>query len=315
MQFDLAQAATFVRLLTGSSLTPMSWQIFDDDPSRRDGTMAAVCHGTLTSVAYRLGTANAAGAGVFVTVNETDLQGRRTSNVRAVRALYIDTDGFVPRAFHLPPSIVVRSFSGIHAYWLLSEPMPLADFRPAQKRLIQHYQSDPKIHNLDRVMRVPGFWHQKGEPFAVELVETAGTRYTPAAILAGLPELPRKEPPKPRSLAGIDWAGLDVIDIFRAAGFSPRDLGNGKHAVICPWTGEHTHPDWEGSTTSTVIWERGPTSPATFHCSHAHCEGRRLSDALAAIGYRPSPADVVKSRIRASQALYTRTLAEQGGAR
>lgn len=313
MRPDLAQASTFVRLLTGSSLTPMSWQVFDDSPTRRDRAMAAVYHGTLPAVAYRLGSANAVGAGVFATVNETDLQGRRTGNVRAVRALYIDTDGFVPSSFHLRPSFVVRSFSGIHAYWRILEPMPLADFRTAQRRLISYYGSDPKIHNLDRVMRVPGFWHQKGEPFAVELLDADGPSYRAADVMAGLPQLEVKTAPKPRSLAGIDWAGLDVIGIFRAAGFSPRDMGGGKHAIICPWTGEHTHPDWDGMTTSTVLWERSASSPATFHCSHAHCDGRRLSDALAAIGYRPSDHDVVKSRLRASAARFERTLAEQGG--
>jgi len=317
MRPDLAQAATFVRILTGSSLSAMTWQTFDDSPTRRDRTMAAICHGPLAAVSYQLARANAAGAGVFVTVNETDLHGRRASNIRSVRALWIDTDGFVPRSFHLPPSLVVRSFAGVHAYWRLSDTIPLADFRGHQKRLIQHYQSDPKIHNLDRVMRVPGFWHCKGEPFAVEIVEDSGCTYRASEVVAQLAPLPAPAPRRQlrTSLSGIDWAGLDVIDIFGSAGFSPRDLGGGKWAIICPWTGEHSHPDWHGQTTSTVIWERSAGSPATFHCSHAHCEGRKLADALSAIGYRPSPEDVVRSRLRAADALYQRTLAEQGGAR
>jgi len=315
MRPDLAQAATFVRLLTGSSLESMTWQVFDDSPTRRDATMAAVLHGTLPNVSHRLGTANGSGAGVFVTVNQTDLRGRKAANIRRVRALWIDTDGFIPMAFHLTPSMVVRSFAGVHAYWLLADELPLHAFRDAQKRLIMHYQSDAKIHNLDRVMRVPGFQHCKGEPFAVHLVDDNGRRYAAADIVRHLPELPVRQPPKPRSLAGIDWSALDVIGIFREAGFSPRDLGGGKYAVICPWTGEHTHPDWDGATTSTVVWERGPTSPATFHCSHAHCDGRRLSDALSAIGYRPSREDVIKSRAAAGLALYHQTLAELGGAR
>lgn len=315
MRPDLAQASTFVRLLTGSSLESMSWQVFDDSPTRRDASMAAVLHGTLPNVSHRLGRANAAGAGVFVTVNQTDLQGRKAANIRRIRALWIDTDGFVPASFHLPPSMVVRSFAGVHAYWLLAADLPLHDFRDAQKRLIQLYQSDPKIHNLDRVMRVPGFWHCKGEPFAVHLVDDNGRRYLPGDILRDVPLLPVRSAPKPRSLAGIDWQGLDVVEIFREAGFAPRLLASGKYAIICPWTGEHTHPDWDGTTSSTVLWERGPTSPATFHCSHAHCEGRRLSDALSAIGYRPSREDVAKSRAAAGVALYQRTLAELGGAR
>lgn len=317
MRPDLAQASTFVRLLTGSSLTPMTWQVFDDSPTRRDSSMAAIHHGPLASVSYQLGRANEWGCGVFVTVNETDLRGRRAANIRAVRSLFIDTDGFVPRSFHLPPTMVVRSFAGVHAYWRLSDTIPLADFRGHQRRLIEHYKSDAKIHNLDRVMRVPGFYHCKGEPFAVDIIDDNGRLYRSDEVMAGLAPLPLPAPKRQlrSSLAGIDWAGLDVIEIFGQAGFSPRDLGGGKWAIICPWTGEHSHPDWDGKSTSTVIWERSAASPATFHCSHAHCEGRRLSDALSAIGYRPSPADVLRSRAAAGRALYERTLAEQGGTR
>lgn len=316
MQFDLAQVATYVRNLTGSTLTPMTWQVFDDDPQRRDQSRAAIYHGGLSQVAYTLGFANNEGCGVFATVAETDLRGRRSANIRAVRALYIDTDGFIPSAFHAAPTMVVRSFAGVHAYWRLTDELPLDQFRDAQKRLIAHYRSDPKIHNLDRVMRVPGFWHRKGEPFAVHIVESDGPSYTAAQVLADVAPLPKVQRKlREHSLAGINWDVLDVVQIFGQAGFMPRDLGNGKWAVVCPWTGEHTHPDYDGRSTSTVIWERTANGPATFYCAHAHCEGRKLADALALLGYRPTEADLLKSRIRSARVLYDRTVAEQGGAR
>jgi len=308
MQPDLTQASTYLRILTGSTLSPMTWQVFDDDPQRRDQTMAAILHGPLSSTAYQLAKANRAGCGVFATVNETDGKGRRAANVKSVRALFIDTDGFIPSAFHLPPSMVVRSFAGVHAYWCLSEAMPLHDFKDAQRRLIRHYGSDSKIHNLDRVMRVPGFLHRKGEPFAVYLAEVANNHYTAAQILADVPPLPRPAPARrrERSLAAVDWSTLDVVGIFAQAGFAPRDLGGGKYAVICPWTGEHSHPDFDGRSTSTVIW----SDPATFHCSHAHCDGRRLADVLELIGYRPSEADILRAMARSARARYDRTVQE-----
>lgn len=315
MHPDITQAAAYVRHLTGDTSTPMTWQVFDD--SGRDPSLASICHGPLAEVSYRLGQANKHGCGVFVTVNQTDLKGRRARNITAVRALYIDTDGFRPDSYHLGPTMIVHSSAGVHAYWCLRDALPLHEFRDAQKRLIARYGSDPKIHNLDRVMRVPGFWHLKAEPFPVMLSD-GGQRYTAAEVLAGLPELPKRSAPRsaPRrtSLAGIDWAGLDVVAIFQQAGYAPRELGDGKWSVICPWVGEHSRPDWHGASTSTVIWERAPGSPATFHCSHAHCDGRRLVDALSYIGYRPSPEDVMRSRMASARALYDRTLAEQGGA-
>jgi hypothetical protein len=315
MLVDVSDSLSFVELLTGSPITPMSWQVFDDDPQRRDPSLASVRHGSLFEVGYLLNRANQQGCGVFVTVNETDLRGRRAANVTRIRALYIDTDGFIPESYHLAPTLVVRSFSGVHAYWVLSDSMPLHDFRDSQKRLIQHYRSDPKIHNLDRVMRVPGFWHRKGEPFAVTIASRTDARYTVAEVLAGLAHLPKRPAPRVArrtSLAGINWSELDVVDIFSSAGFSPRDLGGGKWAVICPWTGEHSHPDFNGTTTSTVIWERTAGSPATFHCAHAHCDGRKLADVLSFIGYRPSPADVAQWQLAKARALYERTVSEQG---
>jgi hypothetical protein len=315
MPIDLRHAWDFISCLTGNPSTPMSWQVFDDNPQRRDPSLATVRHGSLSEVSYLLGRANDNGCGVFATVNETDLRGRRAANVTRIRALYIDTDGFVPESYHLPPTFVVRSFSGVHAYWVLADSMPLHDFRDAQKRLIAHYRSDPKIHNLDRVMRVPGFLHRKGTPFAVSIASSTDARYTVAEVLAGLAPLPKRPAPRVArrtSLAGVDWSSLDVVDIFSSAGFSPRDLGGGKWAVICPWTGEHSHPDFHGTTTSTVIWERSAGSPATFHCAHAHCDGRKLADALSFIGYRPSPADVAQWQLAKARALYERTVSEQG---
>lgn len=308
MQPDLTQASTYVRILTGSTLTPMTWQVFDDDQVRRDQTRAAHFHAALSAAAYRLSQANDNGCGVFATVNATDGQGRRAANVTAIRALWIDTDGFIPSAFHLQPSMVVRSSAGVHAYWCLTDSMPLHDFRDAQRRLIKHYNSDSKIHNLDRVMRVPGFLHRKEGLFAVYLADDTGCTYTVAQVLADLPPLPRPAPPKPRarSLAAVDWSTLDVVGIFAQAGFAPRDIGGGKYAVICPWTGEHSHPDFDGRSTSTVIW----SDPATFYCSHAHCDGRRLADVLELIGYRPSEADVIRAMARSARARYDRTVQE-----
>jgi hypothetical protein len=43
--------------------------------------------------------------------------------------------------------------------------MPLDRFKPFQRELAHVFGGDPSVCNLSRVMRVPGFLHQKGEPF------------------------------------------------------------------------------------------------------------------------------------------------------
>lgn len=148
-------------------------------------------HNELPSVGCDLERRNYAGENVYVTVNRTDLKGRKADNIEAIRALFIDCDGFNPTQFHLTPSIVVQSKNGQHVYWLLkpSEAERLDRFSNAQKALAQHYGSDPKVHDLPRLMRLPGFYHMKdsSQPFMVELVHIDPTaRYTIEEVLAGL---------------------------------------------------------------------------------------------------------------------------------
>lgn len=307
---DPHSAAAFIRALTGSGQTPCTWQLFSDDPQRKTPDRARVLHGPLSRVVEHLTTANADRCGVFVTVNETDLRGRRATNVRSVRALFIDTDGFIPQSWHLEPSIVVRSNNGIHAYWLVDD-CSLDDFRDAQKRLIAWYGSDQAIHDLPRVMRVPGYLHGKGVPFMVEMLQSTQRRHTLAQVMTGLPALPRPAPRrKPeRSMGPVNWSAVDPAAMFRDAGMYRRDLGGGKHAVICPWEGDHTHPDFKGQGTSTVVWD-GP--PSTFHCSHAHCDGRDLATALAMLGYDLPRKSITAVRAESAAELYARTLREMG---
>jgi hypothetical protein len=46
----------------------------------------------------------------------------------------------------------------------------LADFKSCQKALAAKFNGDPAVCDLARVMRVPGFWHLKADPFQTRLV-------------------------------------------------------------------------------------------------------------------------------------------------
>jgi hypothetical protein len=110
---------------------------------------------------------------VFVTVNETDGKGRATTNIVRVRATFVDLDGapLEPVTTHrIPPHIVIESSPDRwHAYWLTVD-CPLKDFKIAQKRLASQFNGDPSVCDLPRVMRLPGFLHQKGEPFMTKII-------------------------------------------------------------------------------------------------------------------------------------------------
>ena len=118
---------------------------------------------------------NAQRAGVFVTINATDGKGRETENIVRVRALFNDLDGapLGPVTQSKPtPHIVVESSPGrFHPYWLVDN-VELKEFTVLQKGLIEHFDGDKAVHDLPRVMRLPGFVHRKSKPFLSRIIST-----------------------------------------------------------------------------------------------------------------------------------------------
>lgn len=164
-QPDIKVAQRFLDLLgKGESYT---FQTFDDSGQERNG-LVTVRHGSLEQNLDLLIRQNQAGAGVFVTINATDGKGRAAKNIIRVRSVFIDLDGspIEPVMRHVvAPSVSVESSPGrYHAYWLTDD-CPLDEFKLAQQRLIRQFNADPSVCDLSRVMRLPGFFHQKAEPF------------------------------------------------------------------------------------------------------------------------------------------------------
>lgn len=166
---NLAEAQAFLGRL-GTSHT---FQTFDDSP-RHSGHLARILHGNLAKHGDALERLNAAGAGIFVMVNAGDGKGRRAGNVQTVRACFADLDGtpLEPvQAFPLAPHLVVESSPGRwHAYWLV-DGVALEQFKAMQQAIARQFNADPKVCDLPRVMRVPGFLHNKREPFLSRIVE------------------------------------------------------------------------------------------------------------------------------------------------
>lgn len=175
---DLAEAQRFLDLLApGEQVT---FQTFDDSPQKRP-YFNRVLHGTLAQHEEVLVDLNTHGAGIFVMVNRGDgvvhagcKTCRTKANVIAVRALFVDLDGAPLRPLMdaaAPPNIIVESSPGrYHAYWIGVD-CPLEAFAPSQIALAQRFGGDEKVSDLPRVMRLPGFIHQKGEPFMTRIIK------------------------------------------------------------------------------------------------------------------------------------------------
>jgi hypothetical protein len=157
-----AEAQRFLDLLAPGGM--FTFQTFDDDQGRKSHDLATILHGTLDTHYDTLVRYNQRGAGIFVCINQTNLNGRKNSDVQQARAAFIDLDGapIAPVLRHpVEPTIVVESSPGRwHAYYLVSD-MPLKAFTPTQHAIADTFDGDHACCDLPRVMRLPGFFHQK----------------------------------------------------------------------------------------------------------------------------------------------------------
>ncbi len=77
-----------------------------------------------------------------------------------------------------------------------------------------------------------------------------------------------------------DYKSLDAVSMFNAHGLYLQEVESGKHYVTCPWSAEHSST----KPKDTVVWESSGDSWPTFHCSHAHCDGRNMQDVIQIFG-------------------------------
>lgn len=167
---DLDQAQRFLQALDPAGI--FTFQTFSDNKEVR-AIPGRILHGTLEDNADELTRLQQQGAGIFVMVNEGNGKGRKSSDVMRVRAQFVDLDGSPidpVLAAEAAPHIVVESSPGKwHAYWRMQN-ASLSDFKVRQHALADKFGGDRAVCDVARVMRLPGFWHQKGDPFQTNLI-------------------------------------------------------------------------------------------------------------------------------------------------
>ena len=176
---DKEMARRFLAALDPNA-TEFTFQFFADSGNK----YAEIFHGTLDEVwpkVLALKTPRC-GAGAYVTINKTDLKGRKATNIEQPRALYADADGEEQTrrcisqlaACGCSPSTIVKSGRGYHFYFFTD--VPRDQFSMLQKQLIDKLGTDPAVHDLPRVMRLPGTLHLKDptNPKPVQLLNKPG---------------------------------------------------------------------------------------------------------------------------------------------
>ncbi len=126
------------------------------------------------------------------------------SDVTWLPGLWVDIDfeglhkkGGLPTREHVdsvlsrlekPPTVVVHSGGGYHCYWLFDEPLRVSgDFQEVSEGWQRYIRSQightmDSVHDLSRVLRVPGSRNNKRAPFVhAEVISDDGPRY-PAEV-------------------------------------------------------------------------------------------------------------------------------------
>jgi hypothetical protein len=143
-------------------------------------------------------------------------------------ALWADLDDDASKVamseFGVPPTAVVRSGRGLHAYWVLDQAMDVARAESFLRRIAAALGADERATDASRVLRVPGTLnHKSAPPLEVELASHDGPRASVGELDRLLPDDPQagvREPrhPRPDAPSGAIERVLERLDGARPSG-------------------------------------------------------------------------------------------------
>lgn len=117
---------------------------------------------------------NKKGAGIFFSPNQFS-ERRKKELCEGVNAWYMEIDGVSKEEQYkrllkspLNPSVIVESGNSYHAYWLAKDGT-VENFEKIVRGLIKFFGADEACKDISRVLRIPGFYHNKREPFMVRI--------------------------------------------------------------------------------------------------------------------------------------------------
>lgn len=229
-------------------------QTFDDkakDPS-------LVTHGPAKDYPIsKLKELNEKGAGIFFTPNKF-FSHRKADECQGVNAWFFETDDVSIEeqwkricAAPLMPSLVTKTRSSLHCYYLAVD-AKIENFRLIQSGLIQHFKSDRACKDVSRVLRIPGYYHNKKDPVMVEIIHEQANKYTEAEMLRAFPYVPEKK------INDTFWqhaAALSSREVLIKA--SGTAIVNGEIFTFRPRSGGGLYIDVNGTPADAWIDEKG----------------------------------------------------------
>lgn len=202
--------------------------------------------------------------GVFVVVNRLPAgNAEKDQDVQGISSWVYEVDDLpkeeqwkLIEQMPVPPSLVVETKKSLHVYFLAAPGAKTENYKRIQEKQIRINHADKTIKNLSRVMRVPGTWHNKAEPFLCRLRVYEPSRiYSEEEFEAALDtKLPPDNPPP----AGASPAALPEKREYRRGTAEELDILC-KECLFIRHCKEHANilgePDWLAMITEIAPYE------------------------------------------------------------
>ena len=163
-------------------------------------------YGSMSDMKSQLAAANDSGAGVFTILNPLVAAIRKASEVESVHGQLLDLDeaDLDPVLAIMPtPHMVIETSPGrYHVHWKVHDCL-LGQFKDCQKALAERFDGDPAVCDLPRLVRIPGFIHQKldkvtgclTDPFISHIVSMNNrSAYSLSELFAPIGGVPKDRP-------------------------------------------------------------------------------------------------------------------------
>lgn len=141
---------------------------------------------------------NSNGYGIFFSVNSFK-EGKRTRDcLERINFWFIDIDEGDKKIqmkklrIFMTPTAIVETKKGYHAYWRCSEDLldHVDEYEDILERLVLYFGADKNAMGVNRVLRLPGYYHMKdpANPFMIKKVSETERSYTLSQMNLVLPE-------------------------------------------------------------------------------------------------------------------------------
>ena len=199
----LLSPVEFISLFKGNHTFVSKLERMDENTTEVEIVPWHYCKEDINEIGAKLLSQNGAPKyrGIYFTVNEIDQdldkglnakgypRKRTKKMLKAIRAVFCDDDesGEYRDDFPITPNIVLQSSPNKFQYFWLTTTDNFREWDGVQNTIVEQFAGDKNAKDRVRILRIPGFNHNKGEPFMVKAFATRVEAYSWSEIVAAFP--------------------------------------------------------------------------------------------------------------------------------